>query len=327
MAEETKITEKEEPQAQGTEEKEAEKASEASEKETEGKETKASKRSFGAILKDEKQASEKKEESNEESEKEPSKETDDEKAKDKKPKVSANERIQGLIKEREERDTRIAELEEAVKTNEAKVTAAEKGKETPKATKEETIDYKELREELEEMEWTEKQIDVYIKTLQTQEKLKAEIEDLKADKDNRNREEYAKAEKEFVAKTAENYKKVSENYPELFGEADEESGLPQMKSEFEEEALKISELFYVPYAEDDGKVLYFNPLLTSKEGLDMLFSYITRKHRVTKEVKKEIETKEKLRKKVVETPESRTITKTKKRSFSDYLKAEKEAQK
>lgn len=122
----------------------------------------------------------------------------------------------------------------------------------------------------------------------------------------REKAEAEKAEEEFRTENLKNYKAMRDEYPDLFESEPGEGGHYELKPEFNAIAAKIVEPFNEK--QKDGSI--YNPLLSSKDGLEMLFARLNRE--VDKATKAKLETEnenlkvEKARKLTVENPQSRS---------------------
>ncbi len=70
------------------------------------------------------------------------------------------------------------------------------------------------------------------------------------------------------------YLEASKDFPDIFEEA-EEGELPELKPEYDEKARNIAAQFNMPYQDENGNTVNYNPMLSSVQGLKMLFAYIS----------------------------------------------------
>lgn len=259
-------------------------------------------------------------------------------------KKPSNERIQELVaknKESEEKNkefqTQLSteqkanqELEKRLKSLESKLEqkVVEKAKEEVK--KEEPVDYNKVREELEDEGRTEKQIEIYIKALKKGDDAEKRIHLLEEklnqrDKDDteKRKDEDEKERKDFTKKQEGIYLEIAKSpeYKDYFN-VPENGEMPTFKDpEMDKVALELSNLFNVPvYLEEGKETVNVNPVLMSKEGLQMLMYWVTRKGRANTKAKEKVEKGQSLKNKVVTQPSVSKSSRIKgKRSFGEIL--------
>lgn len=291
-------------------------------------------RSFQEILKETKAEAEGKETKPVEAKTEEQIKADKEKEAHKKP---ANERIQELVTKNKEFQTQLSDeqkknsgLEERLKSIESKLDQKVVEKAKQEVKKEEPVDYNKVREELEDEGRTEKQIDIYIKALKKGDDAEKRIhlleEKLNArDKDDaeKRKDEDEKERKDFTKKQEGIYLEIAKlpEYKDYFN-VPENGEMPTLKDpEMDKVALELSNLFNVPvYLEDGKETVNVNPVLMSKEGLQMLMYWVTRKGRANIKAKEKVEKEQSLKNKVVTQPSVNKSLRTKgKRSFAEIL--------
>ena len=134
----------------------------------------------------------------------------------------------------------------------------------------------------------------------------------------REQQEREKGQTEFLESLNKDYSELSKEFPELFNEPDN-GDLPEMKPEFDKQALETIAHFNVPYIGEDGKQVTFNPITTSKVGLEMLFTFLNSKIQKADSVRAKIENVEKIKRSRVESPESRVVSTSGKKSLKTIV--------
>lgn len=85
----------------------------------------------------------------------------------------------------------------------------------------------------------------------------------------------AQEKEEWTSNLKSSYLDASKEFPDIFEEAKEEGGLPELKPEYDERARKIAAMFNMPYQDENGVTIIYNPLLSSADGLKLIFSYVS----------------------------------------------------
>lgn len=252
-------------------------------------------------------------------------------------KKPSNERIQELVNKNKEFQVQLSdeqksnkELTEQLKSIEDRLEKKEVEKAKKVTEKEEKIDFAEIKESLEDQGWTEKQVNTYIKNLQQNQELRGEIKKLQEWVDSKNKDDAEerkdkdeKDRKDFTKKQEGIYLELAKlpEYKDYFN-VPENGEMPTLKDpEMDKAALELSSLFNVPvYLEDGKETVNVNPVLMSKEGLQMLIFWVTRKGRANIKAKEKVEKEQSLKNKVVTQPSVNKSLRIKgKRSFGEIL--------
>jgi hypothetical protein len=134
----------------------------------------------------------------------------------------------------------------------------------------------------------------------------------------REQEAIERGQAEFIESLNHDYVELSKDFPALFEEA-KDGQLPELKPEFDKQAIKAIASFNVPYYDGTGKQVFYNPITTSKIGLEILFTYLNSKIIKAENVRSKIENVERLKKSRVEYPESRAVSNTGKKSLLNIV--------
>ena len=134
----------------------------------------------------------------------------------------------------------------------------------------------------------------------------------------REQEANQKAQTDFLDSLNKDYTELSKDFPALFNEP-KDGELPELKPEFDKQALEAIASFNVPYIGEGGKQVFYNPITTSKVGLEMLFTFLNSKIQKADNVRAKIENVEKIKRARVEAPESRVVSSTGRKSLSEIV--------
>jgi hypothetical protein len=239
-----------------------------------------------------------------------------EKLVEKKPETKG-ERIQRLYREEKERNkelaTQVTTLQADIKSINDRLEAGTIDTQQAKLEKQEivkdAVDNLELSPELEPF-----RSDLIKLSTQVAESMVAPL----LEKERfREQEANQKAQTEFVESLNKDYVELAKSFPALFNEA-KEGKLPDLKPEFDKQALEFIEPFNVPYTGEDGKQVFYNPITTSKIGLEMLFTYLNSRFDKAEKAKAETERVERIKRGRVEMPVN-TNGVTRERSVEDIV--------
>lgn len=228
---------------------------------------------------------------------------------------TASERIGDLVKERNEErgkreaaEKRTTDLESKLDTLSSDFANIKKLLETGEITKAKAEEMKgEVKEELQALEIPE-ELEPYRDTIEKMidQRLKGVVAPLQEAEEQRQKESAEKATTDFRANVKTTLAEVAGKYPDLFTGDKSEDGMPVFKPEYDEKASELAEKFKMPI----GDGTFYNPLLATKEGQEMLMLFLSKPIAEVQKAKSEIEqTKERVqaaRKSSFEIPGHRT---------------------
>jgi hypothetical protein len=237
-------------------------------------------------------------------------------------KQTANERISDLVKERNAERDKAAAIEgkfDALSGELATIKAMlESGKITQAKAQEMKEDVQEKLDDLEIPEELQPYQDVIQKMIDRG--VQAKIAPIQAAEAKRQQEAEAKNLSEFRKSVTDNYNAVASEYADMFTGETGKDGMPVWKPEYEAKAEEVLKLFEFP-ADDKGNI--YNPLLASKQGIEMLMRYVSKPIAEAKQAKQEIdrtkEAVEKARRSRVETPTATPTVPAKPKSLLDIV--------
>jgi hypothetical protein len=327
------MTEETSESTENTEEQQLNQTQEPEKPPVEKKEAKPPSKPFMKFMDETKEKPDKKEEPAEEKpvkEEVEAKEATDEKKEKKSPKKSASDRIQEEIDKRKELEeqnkefqSKLTDQEKANKSLQDEIKAIKAGKEVEETreNKEKSVDYDEIREELEDQGWTDKQIKVYLTELKENAKLRAEFAEWKDKQAAKEKSEIEEQVKKLTEDRKEYLKDMTGKYPDLFDGEDKE-GFPALKPEFVKEADKFASMMDVPVLDNEGKEVTYNPISSNPELMEIILFWLNRKPEANKKAKEKVDNQNKVKSNRVSTPkDGKTEEVPKKKGFQHYYDA------
>ncbi len=210
--------------------------------------------------------------------------SEEKKAKDKEThNKTASERVQQAVNEKNEHikknnetvaglKAEIAEIKQAI-TSQPKPEEKEAKKEPEYA-----FDEKALREQLEDLDYSDKQIEDAIKKEKEIVQLSGQVKKLtkwaEGVSEAKQEEQAEKAEttaKGVKAQMLDSFEKMSKEFPEIFTGKKEEDGSPKVKEEYDKKLMELLDEEAVYYEQPDGQEAPDYPSLRSERKMRMLF--------------------------------------------------------
>jgi len=252
---------------------------------------------------------------------EPKPEQEDKKGK---VKLSANERVQQAVNEKNEAVTKLKESTEVIGKLQERLDSIEKRLETGEITKTEAK--QEVKGEIEDIELDDDLIPYKDKLIKMAEKIADRIVSSKLqpilEKEKLKEAEAIKTESDkYTNELFDHYTAQAKQYPELFLPVEEgkEGELPRFKPEFDKQAQE-----YAKFAEVmvmvDGQPQIYNPLLATKEGLNTLFMHLSKNIDQAKKAKSDIEKIDRIKRNRIESPESRHVSSEEPKTILDLTR-------
>lgn len=148
------------------------------------------------------------------------------------------------------------------------------------------------------------------------------FQQIEAERKEAEKQRYQAELERFQEEVFSNYSSVAQDFPELFTTS-EDGQLPELKPEYDARAVEIANLFNIPFRNESGEEVFYNPLLSTREGLYMLMQYLSKETDSTRKAKQSIDrTKEVVslaKKNRVESPDSMQGTPAKKQSLLEIV--------
>ena len=239
-------------------------------------------------------------------------------------KLSANERVQQAVNEKNEAVTKLKESTEVITKLQDRLESIEKRLEAGEITKTEAK--AEVKEEIEDIELDDDLVPYKDKLIKMAEKIADRIVSSKLqpilEKEKLKEQEAIKIESEkYTNELFTHYTEQAKQYPELFLPAEEgkEDELPKFKPEFDKKAQEYAKFAEVTVMVD-GKPQIYNPLLATKEGLDTLFLYLSKDIDQANKAKADIEKIDRIKRGRIESPESRRVSSEEPKSILDITR-------
>lgn len=239
-------------------------------------------------------------------------------------KLSANERVQQAVNEKNEAVTKLKESTEVITKLQDRLDSIEKRLEAGEITKTEAK--AEVKEEIEDIELDDDLTPYKDKLIKMAEKIADRIVSSKLqpilEKEKLKEQEAIRIESEkYTNELFDHYTEQAKQHPELFLPAEEgkESELPKFKPEFDKKAQEYAKFAEVSIMVD-GKPQIYNPLLATKEGLDTLFLYLSKDIDQAKKARSDIDKIDRIKRGRIESPETRRISSEEPKTILDLTR-------